>query len=158
MTNEKRLIIMRHANAGWSARDQDRPLTRGGVDNAARIGEEIGAAGWTPSQILSSDSRRTKDTVAAMAPAFGALNAEFTRALYVASVPAMRSVIATATATDVLLVVAHNPGCSDLVLELTGQAIIFTPATAVLLTSDAADWDAAIEAGAPWSIAQVLTP
>ncbi|MEM7164769.1 MAG: histidine phosphatase family protein [Planctomycetota bacterium] len=155
--SQRRLIIMRHATAGWSAQDLDRPLTRGGVEGAAGVGAAIAAAGWSPAQIYSSSARRTRDTVAAMASEWSATEAEFLDQLYLAEVSTLRSVIASASTDGVLLLVAHNPGCSDVVASLTGESVPFAPGTAALLQCEAQDWNSAAAPDVTWSIAQVIS-
>jgi phosphohistidine phosphatase len=58
----RRLLLVRHAQAGDAAVDADRPLTSRGEERAAAIGSWLGAAGLAPDLVLVSPARRAART------------------------------------------------------------------------------------------------
>ena len=67
-----RLLLLRHAKSDWSggeASDHARPLAPRGREAARRMGAYIAQQGYCPALILSSDSRRTRETVELLLPA-----------------------------------------------------------------------------------------
>ena len=67
----RRLIIMRHAKSDWDSgaeTDHDRPLNHRGRRDAPRIAERLVALGWVPDYVVSSDARRTQETLERMLP------------------------------------------------------------------------------------------
>ena len=67
------LVVIRHAlsmrRKEWTGDDADRPLTRDGRAQAARMTGLVAA--WAPARVVSSPSRRCRDTVAPLADALG---------------------------------------------------------------------------------------
>ncbi len=66
-----RLIIMRHAKSDWNsgaASDHARPLNKRGRRDAPRVANRLGELGWQPDYVISSDSRRTRETLELMLP------------------------------------------------------------------------------------------
>jgi hypothetical protein len=62
---QRRLMIMRHAKSAWSsdvASDHERPLNKRGRRDAPRVGKRLAKLGWVPEFVVSSDSRRTRET------------------------------------------------------------------------------------------------
>jgi bisphosphoglycerate-dependent phosphoglycerate mutase len=62
----RRLILMRHAKAGWPAgvsTDFDRPLDDKGRQDAVAVGQWLVAEGYWPDLALCSASRRTSETL-----------------------------------------------------------------------------------------------
>ena len=62
----RRLILMRHAKAGWPAgiaTDFDRPLDDKGRQDAHAIGQWLDAEDYRPDLVLCSASRRTSETL-----------------------------------------------------------------------------------------------
>ncbi|KAI4296101.1 hypothetical protein L6164_036088 [Bauhinia variegata] len=76
----RRLILLRHAKSSWenrSLRDHERPLSKSGKADAAKISCKLQQLGWIPELILSSDAARTKETLKIMQEEVGELvNAE----------------------------------------------------------------------------------
>jgi len=121
----KRLLILRHAKAepGMGVDDFDRALTAGGREDARVLGAWLLARGWTPQATLHSSARRTAETaqiVAAEWPATIEVRGEV--GLYNATA-AMLIALARRTPGDVdlLLIVGHNPGMSDMAHQLAGS-------------------------------------
>ncbi len=121
------LTLVRHAHAEWpnySGKDFDRPLTARGEEDALATAREIVAAGPRPQLLLSSTARRARDTAQILAREFGLSGSavRFTDRLYNASADVLETAAQDAgmRCTHVMLV-AHNPGISDLARRLAGQ-------------------------------------
>ena len=66
---DRRLIVMRHAKSSWSdpaATDHERPLNARGRRDAPRVATRLVELQWQPDWVLSSDSRRTQETLSYM--------------------------------------------------------------------------------------------
>lgn len=142
------LVLMRHAEAADFAtgrRDRDRPLTDRGHAQAAEAASRL--AGLHLDLALVSGARRTRETAADLELA---CPVDHLDQLYNADPATIRGAIADAYATTgddaAVLVVAHNPGIHQLVLELADLgstpdgarlAYSFPTATAVGLRVDA---------------------
>ena len=109
-----RLFILRHAKAGQhTSKDHERPLTEVGRTQARLLGEWFSAQGIAFDTVLTSSSLRTVETVEGLGLSIG-----FTIVprLYSAPDYVIESVIQEAgIQSGNMLVVAHNPGVSDLV-------------------------------------------
>ncbi|MBV9338789.1 MAG: histidine phosphatase family protein, partial [Solirubrobacterales bacterium] len=71
MAGSRQLYVLRHAKSSWDdpmLDDHDRPLAPRGRKAAKLIGEHIQKAGIEPDQVLCSSSRRTRETLDAVAP------------------------------------------------------------------------------------------
>ena len=80
----KRLLLMRHAKSSWKypVSDHRRPLNERGERSAEAVGRELHEAGLWPSLVLSSDSKRTKQTWSHMKVGAGEDAAARTRVLF----------------------------------------------------------------------------
>jgi phosphohistidine phosphatase len=141
---KRRLIIMRHAKSDWHSgaqSDHERPLNERGRQDAPAVAERIAAAGWTPSVVYSSDSRRTRETFDGLGLDDG-VGVLFTRSLYHAD---LGDIMASAAEWDdrsagPVLVLGHNPGWEDAVTDLTGVTVQMTTANAALLEGFGESW------------------
>lgn len=123
-----RLILVRHAHAEWphySGRDFDRPLTPQGEEGARATGRAIREAGLRPALLLASAALRTRQTAEIIAQELalppGALR--FSENLYNApDVTIQVEAQAAAVNGGLLMVVAHNPGVSELARVLADDA------------------------------------
>jgi phosphohistidine phosphatase len=129
-------ILVRHAHAEWPTyrgRDFDRPLTPRGLDDALATGRAIHASGIVPSLLVASSARRTEQTARILMEQLG-LPVDRLRlldSLYNAEASALHGAIeASLGEDDVVLLVAHNPGISELARLLAGAdaAPSFRPA------------------------------
>ena len=134
----KRLTLMRHADARWQdagLSDLERPLNRRGSAAAEAMARRLAELKLVPELLLVSPARRTQQTGEIVArelqvPARLVLSDE---ALYLASAADLLKVIqATGPRVTHLLVVAHNPGISELVQQLVPEAEASGLATAAL--------------------------
>jgi phosphohistidine phosphatase len=120
----RELVLMRHAEAvatAIDAEDFSRPLTESGRAAAALSARQLRDDGWTPQLILCSSALRTSQTadIVRATLARPGLAIQSDAALYGANARSLRSVIAHCdTHVDRLLLIAHNPGVSQLLAEL----------------------------------------
>jgi len=120
-------ILVRHAHAEWPAyrgRDFDRPLTPRGLDDAHATGRAIHAAGISPSLLVASSARRTEQTARILLEHLD-LRVEHLQlldSLYNAEAITLRATLETASGNGaVVVLVAHNPGISELARLLAGE-------------------------------------
>jgi len=112
------LILTRHAKSSWDSPvtdDHDRPLNERGIKSAKALGDWMRSSGWLPDQVISSTSKRTRETFAGLGLT---TKAEFTDTLYHATHNQMLRVLSQATGKTVLML-GHNPGIADFAEELT---------------------------------------
>jgi phosphohistidine phosphatase len=119
----KTLTLLRHAKSGWDdpiARDFDRPLNEKGRRAAQTIGRHLRREAFAFDHVVASPARRVVETLAEIEAAYGsALAPAWDKRIYLASAATLLDVIheLPADAGHVLLV-GHNPGLEDLVLQL----------------------------------------
>ncbi len=124
----KKLILMRHAKSDWGTvgqADFDRPLNERGAKDAGRMGKELWRRGGAD-LVVSSSAVRASQTVqilCAQWPDYSNSNIEYEAVLYASSPETILEVVHTVP-NDVnsVLLVAHNPGISKLLFNLTGTA------------------------------------
>jgi phosphohistidine phosphatase len=122
-----RVILVRHAHADWPdyhGRDFERPLTPRGSADAARTAAAIKAAGLAPAVLLVSPALRTRQTAAIIAAALGLSDdcTQFVESLYNASAQGLEAELRrSAPNGDTIMLVAHNPGISELGRQLAGD-------------------------------------
>lgn len=128
------MLIARHAHAdwpSWQGPDFDRPLTPRGERDARRAGAAMRAAGHRPVQVLASAALRTRQTAQLIAGelALPADALRFEDSLYNASAAVLEAQLraAAAASAGMLLLVAHNPGISQLAQTLAPGAAVFAP-------------------------------
>jgi phosphohistidine phosphatase len=115
-----RLMLMRHAKSDWYSGEQEdflRPLNERGVRDARHMGAWLVQAGYLPTAILSSPSRRTRDTLRYLAEGAGSSFSALTRfepTLYLATVSEMRSALASCGIADGIMLMGHNPGMEEM--------------------------------------------
>ncbi len=146
----KRLTLMRHADARWQdagLSDLERPLNRRGTAAAEAMARRLLELALVPELVLVSPARRTQQTGEILArvlslPARLVMSDE---ALYLASAADLLKVVqATGPRVTHLLVVAHNPGVSELVQQLVPEAEASGLVTAALcsIACDTDHWTA----------------
>jgi phosphohistidine phosphatase len=134
----KRLTLMRHADARWQdtgVSDLERPLNRRGVAAAEAMARRLLELALVPELLLVSPSRRTQQTgeIVARVLALPARLVMSDESLYLASAADLLKVAqATGPRVTHLLIVAHNPGVSELVQQLVPAAEATGLATAAL--------------------------
>ncbi|MGE0408766.1 MAG: histidine phosphatase family protein [Amphiplicatus sp.] len=122
----KRLSILRHAKAAKddpSLADFDRPLTETGRADAAAMGVFMAGGAIAPDCLLSSPSRRTRETFERLAPFIEPpAQALFPPRLYNAQESAiLEEIRAAPDEAQHLLLIGHNPGLHRLALGLANK-------------------------------------
>ena len=112
----KRLILMRHAEAGWHINmdDHERPLSASGIRDAKKIGSWLKEKEYIPDEVISSTSVRTRETLNYL---FLECPQIFEKSLYLADAEQMKSTLKTLLSETVILL-AHNPGITELAYDL----------------------------------------
>lgn len=138
----KTLILIRHAKSSWDEpgiSDYDRSLNHRGLTDApvmgARLASRLDASDLTLDVFLCSSARRASETARLLAPALGVSDEvmDWRRALYLASPDTMLNVIRSVPDQAVSAVLlAHNPGITELAEILTGQSIGNVPTCGVI--------------------------
>lgn len=154
------LSLFRHAKSSWDnpdLEDYDRPLAERGLEVAPRMGAWLVRDGIRPDLVLSSSSRRTRQTIALALPAFGDNQPPVTYEddLYLASASSLLTRIGRADARPAergarhIMLVGHNPGFHSFALLLAGtgekedvatMARKFPTAAVAVLDFDCAKW------------------
>ncbi|MEO6078836.1 MAG: histidine phosphatase family protein [Steroidobacteraceae bacterium] len=124
---QRQVILVRHAHAdkpGYSGPDFDRPLTPQGLADAGSTAAAIRDAAHQPDLLLTSPARRTVQTAEIIAAKLNlpAAAVQQVDALYNAGPTVLQDELRLAFSTaSFVLVVAHNPGISELARMLTGD-------------------------------------
>jgi phosphohistidine phosphatase len=121
-----RLLLMRHAKSSWKnppIDDFDRSLNGRGRKAAELMGRALAARHLLPGKILSSSSRRTRDTLTELLPFLESdTDVRLTRDLYLTSEDRYIDVIrAHGNGTRTLMVLGHNPAMEELTHALCGD-------------------------------------
>lgn len=148
----KTLVLVRHAKSSWEhagTADHERPLNHRGRRDAPDMGRRLRERGLLPDAIRSSTAVRARATAVAIAAELG-IDPEdvvLDERLYGSSPGTILGVVgelddSVATA----MVVAHDPGLSDLAFDLSGT-IEHMPTCAVAeFRFDVASWSEVADA------------
>ena len=123
----RRLILLRHAKSDWpDVPDRDRPLAKRGRRDAPRIGRWLHEHGYQPDVVVCSAARRTRQTWDLVAPELGGSPAvRFEPRAYAASAMTLLYLAQELPSRyRTALLIAHNPGLSELASELAAAADI----------------------------------
>lgn len=124
---ERTLVMIRHAKSSWAnplQSDFDRPLNERGKKDAPDMGMKLKKLGYMPDLIIASTAKRTKQTAKKIASVLGydSDTIRLEEKLYhcIASVfdELMHEVDAN---VKTLFIVAHNPGITEFVNQLSEQ-------------------------------------
>ena len=141
------LTLIRHAKSSWkdpSLSDRDRPLNKRGRRDAPEMGRRLAARSGAPDLLISSPAVRAWTTAVAIAEAVGypvdAVQAD--ERLYMASPSEILAVLRDlGGGLERIFLVAHNPGLTDLVNELSSPAVDNVPTCGVVeLRVEAERW------------------
>ncbi len=113
-----RLYLVRHAEAAPGEPDELRPLTAKGREQARALGEQLRADEVRPSAVLTSPLLRARETGGELARALEVPAEPDDRLAPGASVADVRAVV-DGRGGDVI-VVGHQPDCSQIAAALTG--------------------------------------
>jgi phosphohistidine phosphatase len=123
---ERKLVLLRHAKAEHTAQvsDAERGLTARGRKDAYAAGRWLAAEGIRPDLVLSSPSRRTRETWQEVQRGLGhPAPAVFDPRLYEGGSADMIQAIRTTEPTvQTLLVIGHNPTVSTVSAALDPEA------------------------------------
>lgn len=119
-----KLLLLRHAKSSWddsTLSDHARPLNRRGLQAAEAMRGMVRTMGLQPDLALVSSSRRTLQTLEALAPWDRPPAVRPMDALYLASAADIVDVIGGVEETvGCLLVVGHNPGLHEAAVRFAG--------------------------------------
>ena len=157
----KRLIIMRHAKSAWddtTHSDHERTLNARGRRTAPIVADALVERGWQPNFVLSSDSRRTRETWEHMAERFSSRpRLRFDRSLYLAGLDEVQSAAQTVfDEAHTLLVLGHNPGWEDMASRLTNSYLSLKTADCVLMERTAQSWAEALADETGWAFIEFI--
>jgi len=123
-----RLILWRHAKSSYPQQvaDFDRPLSERGIRDARELSTSIRrTTAGLRTRVLVSPARRTLETWVWAGCDLEPCEAEVRQDLYLADRSLLLSQIcAESEGTEVLVVLAHDPGLHDLVIALSGDSPI----------------------------------
>jgi phosphohistidine phosphatase len=152
----KRVTLLRHAKSDWSdttLRDFDRPLNGRGERAAALMGKWAKRESLHFDRVIASPAARVKDTLDKFFESYGSCpEPGWDRRVYLASAATLTDVLAeTDDSQESILLVGHNPGLEEFVLEhvpddgasqLRGDvAEKFPTASMAVLDFDIDHWD-----------------
>ena len=132
----KTILLLRHGKSSWevgSLPDRERPLAPRGAGAARRMGGFLGRVGPAPDRVLCSPAVRAAETLRRAADAGGwSASAAVVPALYGASPGDVLACLATVPGdVETLLVVGHEPACSQTAAMLIGGAAVRFPTAAL---------------------------
>jgi phosphohistidine phosphatase len=147
----RRLILLRHAKSDWpDVPDRDRPLAKRGRRDAPRTGRWLHEHGYQPDVVVVSDARRTRQTWDLVAPELsGSPAVRFEPHAYAASALTLLNLVQELPSRyRTALLIAHNPGVSELASRLAAPAVtdngprpaISLPTAAVAILEFSGDW------------------
>jgi phosphohistidine phosphatase len=121
----RRLLLVRHAQAGNAPLDRDRPLTEHGTQQARAIGAWMAEHELVPDRVVVSPARRAVQTWAAAASRLtGAPEPTVDTRIYDNTFDAVLAVIRETTdEIRCLAVVGHNPSIGALAQELALDSV-----------------------------------
>lgn len=148
----KTLLLVRHAKSDWAfpaLDDHERPLNARGVRDAPEMGHRLRERGVVPEAIRSSTAVRAHSTAALIAAQLGLAPdvVALDERLYGSSPGTIMGIVAELdSGVAVAMIVAHDPGLSELAFDLSGT-IEHMPTCAIAeFTFDVDDWSAVVEA------------
>lgn len=126
----KTLILVRHAKSSWNdpvLRDFDRPLNERGKQDAPLMAKRLAARGIRPQRVLSSPALRTVSTAEVFANQLSIPTSliHLEQQIYQSDHPQLlRLLNQQDDKVDVIMLVGHNPGLTDLFNSLNANASI----------------------------------
>lgn len=141
----KTVLIMRHAKSDWgnaALSDHDRPLNGRGHADAPKMGKLLKQEELTPDLIISSSAKRAWQTAEGVAYACGYENEiEQTEEFYLAEPESyLERLSAVENHHQIVMVVGHNSGISELVSEVTNSYQQMTTANIAQVQFEIDNW------------------
>jgi phosphohistidine phosphatase len=127
-----RLFLVRHAEAAPGEPDALRPLTPAGRASARALGEQLAAEQLDA--VLCSPLLRARETAEQIARAASLSAAVDERLAPGATADGVREAVSGLGET--VVAVGHQPDCTEILLELTGEERAFAPAAAAAVELD----------------------
>jgi phosphohistidine phosphatase len=126
----RELLLLRHAKSAWpeGVADYNRPLKKRGKKAALLMGEWLLSQELSPDWIVSSHADRARETAEKLCKGLqikkhGLLY--FDDRIYEASVESLKSVLADCPSfKQRVLIVGHNPGLDNLLIDLVAETLI----------------------------------
>jgi phosphohistidine phosphatase len=144
----KRIILVRHSKAesrNHTQNDIDRPLNSDGEADSKKMADLLLRLNVKPDIILTSSARRAADTAKIFAGVLNIAenNITVTRRLYYSSSKIILDYIYGFPPTiGCAMVVAHNPGISEIAMILSSGRILYMENTQMaIIEYDAEHWD-----------------
>jgi phosphohistidine phosphatase len=140
------LYLVRHAKSSWddpALADHDRPLNERGLRDVATMGQRLAQRGVKPDLLLASPATRALTTAEHLAKALGIKPKHIVvdDRLYAAAASELLAVIqACGDKARHVMLVAHNPGLTDLAHRFAGEITHMPTCTVAELTFAAASW------------------
>ncbi|HLX78472.1 MAG TPA: histidine phosphatase family protein [Acidimicrobiales bacterium] len=145
----KSLLVLRHGKsdwtADWGAVDAERPLAKRGKKSAELVGRFMSTTANIPNRAVCSPARRAADTLElAMVAGGWRCPVRAAARLYGGGVAGIiGEVRSEPDSTELLLVVGHEPDCSELISVLVGGGSFRVPTGALArLDCDVESWSA----------------
>lgn len=139
----KKLLLIRHAKAekDTPVKDFDRPLKYTGIQDATFMADRLKDESIIPQLIITSPALRTKTTAEIFADSFGLPDPTSVKKIYEASEQTWVKVInQLPNEHNFIAVVGHNPGVSQILYYLTGEAREVHTCTTALIEFEADEW------------------
>lgn len=154
---DRQLIVLRHAKSDWPVgiADKERPLAKRGRRDAPAAGRWLAEHVGTVDLVVHSDARRTTETWAGVADGLRAGGGVAGKVrpsgrVYEASAATLLEVLhAVPDDVRVVLLLGHNPGVQDLVVDLAGRGS--GPAAALAAAKFPTSAVAVLTVTGPWS-------
>jgi phosphohistidine phosphatase len=127
-----RLFLVRHAEAAPGEPDALRPLTPAGRVSARALGEQLAAEQLDA--VLCSPLLRARETAEQIARAASLSAAVDERLAPGATADGVREAVSGLGET--VVAVGHQPDCTEILLELTGEERAFAPGAAAAVELD----------------------
>lgn len=145
----KSLLLMRHAKSSWddpTLDDHERPLKSRGRRASQRMGQLLVDRALIPDIVVCSTAVRARQTWELLAVRLAALpvaqpRVEFESRLYHCPPATFGEVLSElASSVEMALLIGHNPGLEDWLLQLLGRNEIFPTAALAHLLFECDDW------------------
>ena len=133
----KKILLTRHAKSSWkdmSLSDRERPLNKRGKRDAPEMGQRLVQRGIQLDLIISSPAKRAIKTATKLAKEVGYTKKIMREEnLYDASEWHILEVIRSLDSKfDKVMLVAHNPGLTDLVNQISGRRLDNVPTCGIV--------------------------
>ncbi len=146
---QRTIVLIRHAKSSWAnplQSDFERPLNDRGKEEAPAMGEQLKKLNLIPDLIVASSAKRTRQTAKKIAKEVGydADNIKWEEKLYHCIPSVFEEVIHDLNdSVKTVFIVAHNPGITEYVNQLSPQFRIDNMPTCAVVAAktDEAHWN-----------------